>query len=122
MQNEEVSTFQGPAFPLLSNTPADGRSRPRPIPRLIGELAGLPLMDRGIEDAWWELRLDPPYQMLLGSGPLPALRARPHGTSSVPRLTNSGPVALADITRCFDLPSGHKGLLKSLYLCPCLLS
>lgn len=122
MQNEEVSKFQGLAFPLLSNTLADGRSRPRPVPRLIGELAGLPLMDRGIEDAWWELRLDPHIEccwvqdhcLLLGPGHM--------GQALVPRLTNSGPEALADITGCFDLPSGHKALLKSLHLCPCRLS
>jgi hypothetical protein len=50
MQNKEVSTFQGLASLLRSNTLADGRSRPCPILRLIRELSGLSLMDRGVEE------------------------------------------------------------------------
>lgn len=92
------------AWPFLfgQKLTADGRSGPLPLPRLTVKL------DRGVEAARWELRLNFPIQCCW---------ARDHGLLSGPGqigrdlilgLANSGPVALTDTPRCFDLHQGTR--------------
>lgn len=98
------------AWPFLfgQKLTADGRSGPLPLPRRTAKLAGLSLLDRGVEAAWWELRLNFPIQccwaqdhgLLSGPGQI--------GQDLILRLANPGPVALTDTPRGFDLHQGTR--------------